>query len=213
MAHVLNLLLTLLRILIHRKYAQDNILILDVASLYQFLETFPVLSCVVSLNISIHLSLLHLLLDIALSILLTLVSQLLVQSKTTIRRSISRNLYAREIQVLTIGADTLQQVNKLLHRVILQLALAQLSLLNKELNVSFLLLLNNTLESICSLTGLCRSQCTMIQFAGSNNAIGNLYLRNTNNLLTYLSIENKVELTLLHSLLVRIASLHGVVST
>ena len=97
MAHVLDLLLTLLRVLIHGKHAENHLLVLNVGGGYQFLETFPVLGGVAGLNLTLHLGLLHLLLDIAFGILLTLVGQLLVQVKATIGRSVGRNLDIVEV--------------------------------------------------------------------------------------------------------------------
>ena len=82
--HVFDLLFAFLGVFIHRKNAQDDILVLDVRCGNELLETLPVLSGVVGLNILGKLGLLHLLLDITLGILLTLVSQFLVEGEATI---------------------------------------------------------------------------------------------------------------------------------
>lgn len=43
LTHILNLLLTLLWVLIHGEHPQNDILVLDIACLHQFLESLPVL--------------------------------------------------------------------------------------------------------------------------------------------------------------------------
>ena len=85
---VFNLLLTLLGILIHREYAQDDVLVLNVAGLYQFLESLPVLSGVFRIDIGVHLNLLQLLVHILLRHLLTLIGQFVVDAEAAIGRGV-----------------------------------------------------------------------------------------------------------------------------
>ena len=56
---VLDFLFSLCRILIHRQYAKDQFFILDVRFRNQFLETFPVLCSIFSVNRSVDLSFLQ----------------------------------------------------------------------------------------------------------------------------------------------------------
>ena len=83
-ADILNLLLTLLRILIHREHTQNDILVLDVRGTHQLLETFPVLGSIFRLKGSIGLCLLHLTLDIISGHVFTLASQTFVDVVATI---------------------------------------------------------------------------------------------------------------------------------
>ena len=79
------MLLTLLGVLVHGEYAQDDILVLDVGSLDQLLETVPVLSRVLGIDGSVgQLGLLQLLLYVLLGSLLALCGQLVVQVVATI---------------------------------------------------------------------------------------------------------------------------------
>ena len=53
----------------------------------------------------------------------------------------------------------------------------------------------------------------MIQLAGSNDTVSNLDGGNIDLLLTKLSIEGQIEFALLHSRLILVAGLHGVMTT
>ena len=162
---ILNLLLALLWILIHREHAQDDVLVLDIAGLHQFLESLPVLSRVLGIDGSIHLDLLQLFVHVLLRYLLTLVGQLVVDVEATVRRCEGLNLNILDGELLTtVGTDFLEQAYELLHGVVLQLALTQVGLLDEELDVGLLLLLRDALVGIRSNGCLSRCDGALIEF-------------------------------------------------
>ena len=91
---------TLLRILIHRKHTQDDILVLDIAGLHQLLEAVPVLSRVVGVDVGVHLQLLQFFVYIVLCHLLTLSGELVVQVHTTVGRGEGTHLDILQGQLL-----------------------------------------------------------------------------------------------------------------
>ena len=107
----------------------------------------------------------------------------------------------------------LQQGDELLYGTVLQLALAQLCLLNQELDIGLLLLCHHTLETILGYAALRLQQCFVPQLASGNHTISHLDGRNLNGLLANLGVKRQVELTLLHGFLIGEHGLHGVVST
>ena len=198
MTHILNLLLTLLRVLIHREHAQNDVLILDVRSPDQLLETLPVLRGIVRLHITVHLGLLQLLLYVVLRILLTLGSQFLVQSHTTVRRRVCRHLHILQCQILVVGTDALQQVHEFLHRAILQFALTQFSLLNQEADISLLLLGDGTLEGKGCRCRTGRGQRHTIQLTCGQHTVSQLQGCHLLLLVADASVELQPQLTLMH---------------
>ena len=75
-----------------------------------------------------------------------------------------------------VVVDLLQHLHELLHRVVLQLALAQVSLLDEELDVGLLLLLRDALVGILSDGRLGRGEGTLIEFRCGDDTISHLYL-------------------------------------
>ena len=88
LTQVFDLLFTLLWVLIHGQHAQDDVLVGDIAGLYQFLKSLPVLSSIFRTDTAFQLGILHLLANVALRVLLTLIGQFLVQLHTTVGRCI-----------------------------------------------------------------------------------------------------------------------------
>ena len=111
-----------------------------------------------------------------------------------------------------VAGYLLQHLHEVLHRVRLQFALAQLSLLDEETDVGLLLLFCDTLESVLSHAGLCRRYRLVIQFAGGNHAIANLDGRYMDCLVAHLGIKRQVKVALLHGRLIVESSLHRVVT-
>ena len=161
---IANLLLTLLRILIHRKHTQDDILVLNVTGLYQLLETVPILCRIIGIDIGIHLQFLQFLIHILLCHLLALSSQFVIEIYATVGRGEGRNLDIVKGQFLMVIVDLRQQLHEFLHRVVLQFALAEGSLLNEELDIGLLFLLIDALVAIESEGRSCRNQCLLIEF-------------------------------------------------
>ncbi len=213
LAHVLDLLLTLLRVLVHGEHAKDDLLVLDVAGLHQLLEAFPVLCGVLCGEGGLHLGELHLLLHVLLGVLLTLVGQLLVERHTTIRRCVCRNLYVVDVEGLLLLGDALEEAGELLDGIVLQLALAEVGLLDEELDGSIILLGVDALVGILRGAGLCVSRSRAIQLAGGNHAGSHLDSGHFHHFLADASVEGEVEVALLHGGLIGEVSLHGVVAT
>ena len=100
-----------------------------------------------------------------------------------------------------------------MYRVVLELALADVGLVDEELDVSLLLLLVNALESIRSDNTVLRSQCAAIELRCSYNAVGYLNSRNVVYLLALTSVECKVHVALLHLRNIVERCLHCVAAT
>ena len=83
---------------------------------------------------------------------MALVGQLVVELETTLGRSVSLDFHVLEVQAFTVLVDFLEQLDKLAYRVVLELALAQIGLVDEELDVGFLLLGLNALERVESQT-------------------------------------------------------------
>ena len=109
------------------------------------------------LYVGVNLSALKGVLYIFLRNVLTLVSQLVVELETSIRRSVCQNLNVFDVQALFVAVDLLEHLNELLNGVVLHLALAQVSLVDEELDLSLLLLSLHSLERVwcdaCSVSG------------------------------------------------------------
>ena len=82
--HVTNLLLTLVGILIHGEHAQDDVFILDVTGLHEFLETFPVFCRIATDDVGAHAFAEKLLVDIVFGRELTAVSQVIVEKQSAL---------------------------------------------------------------------------------------------------------------------------------
>ena len=149
------MLLAFLRILIHREHAEDNILVLDVAGLYELLESIPVLCGVLGIDIGVHLGLLELILHILLGSILALVSQLVVEVVSTLGRSEAQYVDVLDGQCLALAVDALEHLHELGDGVVLQLALTQVSLVDKELDLCLLLVGVDALEGVGSDAGTC----------------------------------------------------------
>ena len=81
-AHVADLLLALIGVFIHREHAEDNILVLDVAGLYEFLEAFPVFSGVAAHDVGAHAFAEELLVHIVFGSKLTAVGEVIVEQES-----------------------------------------------------------------------------------------------------------------------------------
>ena len=95
---------------------------------------------------------------------LTLACQLVVEFNTTIRRSVSENLYVLEVKSLLVVVDVLKQLYELLYRVVLQLALTQVSLVDEELDLRLLPLCANALECIGSDASAASCESILVKF-------------------------------------------------
>src|SRR3712207_2425156 len=149
-AHIANLLLTFLRVLVHRQHAKNHVLVLHVAGLDELLEAFPVLRGVMRVDVGLHLDVLELRFHVLLAVVLTLAGQLVIEAEATFGRRIGCHLDILDGQSLSVGIDTLEHSDKFLHAVVLQLALAQVGLIDEELHIGFLLLGVDTLERVGS---------------------------------------------------------------
>ena len=211
-ADVLDLLLTLLGVLIHGEHAQDDVLVLDVAGLDELLEAVPVLGGVLGIDIGLHLDALQLLVDILLGVLLTLGSQTVVDGEATIGRGIGRHLDILEVEALAVGIDLLEHLHKLLHGIVGQLALAEVGLLDEELDIGLLLLLVDALVGIGRDGGLSGDQRLLIQLGGGDDAFGDLYLGHLHLLVADAGQEGEVHIGLVVVGILEVG-LHRVVAT
>ena len=207
------LLLALLGILIHRQDAQDDILVLYVRGSHQFLEAFPVLSRIAGVDGALSFGLLHLLVHVVGRHVLTLAGQFLVDVEATVGRGVGRYLHAVQDAALLILGYLVQQAYKLLHRVVLQLALTQRGLTDEELHVGLLLLSDDALEGILGQGRLSRCQRALIQFGGGHDTRSHLHIGHYHCLLAYPGIERQVEIALLHLGLILEVALHRIAST
>ena len=198
-AHVADLALTLLRILIHLQDTQNYVLVLDVAGLDETLETVPVLSRIVGIDIlGIEFGSLDLFFDIAFSGILALVGQFVVEGVTTVRRGIGLHLNILQVQALTVGIDFLQHGEELLDRVVFQLTLTEIGLIDEEFDVCFIFLSLHTLEGIGSNTSAGVHQRLLIEFCRCQHAIGDFHGRHLYFLFSDTRIKREIHLTLLH---------------
>ena len=214
LAHVADLALTLLGILIHLQDAQDHVLVLDVAGFDETLEAVPVLSRIVGIDIlGIEFGSLDLLLDISLSSVLAFVGQLVVEGIAAIRRSISLHLHVLQVQALAVGIDSLQHGEELLDGVVLQLALAEIGLVDEELDIGFILLCFDALERVRCNASASVHQRLLVELCCSQHAIGDLHGRHIDFLLADTGIEGEIHLALLHIGHIVKGCLHRVAAT
>ena len=211
-AHVTDLAFALFGILVHREYAQDNILVLEVRSLYQLLEAIPVLCCVTSLDSSFHLVLLELSLNIAFTRGLTFCSQLIVDNETAFGRCVGVNFHVAQVQFFAVGVDFLQHLHEFGHRIVLQFSFAQVSLVDKELDVSLLLLRLYTLEAVGSDAKSVVGHSLAIELRCGYHAVRNLNGRQIHLFLSHSSIESEVEIALNHVWDIIKVGFHGIAS-
>ena len=91
-------------------------------------------------------SLLHLRFDVALRVILALVGQSVVVFEATLGRGISLDFHVLQIKTLAILINLAEHAYKLLDRVVLELALTDIGLVDEEFHVGLKLLLLNALE-------------------------------------------------------------------
>ena len=193
---VLDLLLALLRVFVHRQHAQDDVFVLDVAGFDQFLEAFPVLSRVFRIDRGVHLDFPEFLVDVLLRDFLTLVGQLVVDAETAVGRGIGRDFHVVEVQALTVVVDLLEHLDEFFHGVVFQLTLAEVGLLDEESDVGFLLFLRDTLIGIGRHGRLGRRDGAAVELGGGNDTVGHFYLRDGDLLGAQTGIEGHIEVGL-----------------
>ena len=76
------MLLALIGVFIHREHAEDDILVLNVAGLYEFLEAFPVFSGVAAHDVGAHAFAEELLVYIVFGSKLTAVGEVIVEQES-----------------------------------------------------------------------------------------------------------------------------------
>ena len=156
---------------------------------------------------------LQLLVDIAVGHLLTVLRQLVVESEAAIRRSVCSNLYILHVQALAILVDLLEHLDELLDRVVLQLALAEVGLVDEELDVGLNLLILDALETVGRDAGTGIVHGLLVEFRSSDDTIGDLHGRHIVFLVALACVEGEIHLACLHIRIVGEGSLHGVLAT
>ena len=213
LAHVTNLLLALLGILIHGEHAKDDVLVLDVAGLHKLLEALPVLGGVVCVDIGLHVGLLQRLLHVVFRHILTLAGEAVVVLETTLRRCEGLNLDILDGELLTtVGTDLLEQAYELLHGVVLQLALTEHGLVDEELHAGIVLLRLDALEGVGGYAATGLHHGLLVELARGDDTRGDLHGRYGDLLLSDASLEGEVHVALLHLRHIGEGSLHGVVT-
>ena len=117
--HVLDLVLANCRIAIHRKDAEDKVLVLEVGVGYERLEAFPVLTYALELRIGDILAL-HDLVPCLVGRLRTLVGELVVEGFSAVRRSISYDLGAGDVPS-GVSCDSVESCLEVLDGLVLEL--------------------------------------------------------------------------------------------
>ena len=74
-----------------------------------------------------------------------------------------------------VVVDLLQEAHELLDGVVLELALAEVGLLDEELDISLLLLLGDALVGIWGDSGIGGEHGALIELRGGDDAVGNLH--------------------------------------
>ena len=93
-----------------------------------------------------------------------------------------------------VVVDLLQEAHELLDGVVLELALAEVGLLDEELDISLLLLLGDALVGIWGDSGIGGEHGALIELRGGDDAVGNLHGGNLHLLLAQAGIEGEVHL-------------------
>ena len=142
-------------------------------------------------------------------------SEFVVQVKTTVGRSVSRDFEVFHQFAFLVGIDIFHKLVESLHGVRLQLAGTQIGLLDEEHDVGTLGLLDDTLESIFSISGVGVGQCVLHQLGSCNHAVSHLHSRDGHflSLLAHFGVKLQVELRLGHFRDVVERSRHRVVAT
>ena len=206
---VLDFFFSCFRILIHRDNSQHEVFILQVGSLYQFFEAFPVLSGVTSVNRSVNLHFLQLFSQIFTCVAFTAFSQAGVQFNTTVRRSVSRDF---DCYVLVRSfVCILNKFFPFFDCVRVQLLSTQVSLLDKEHDVCVVSFFDDTLEFVCC--NSCISSSCVSQFGCSDHTFSDFYIRQFNCLVLDLCVESQIQFRFLHFRFVSESRFHGYVST
>ena len=170
------------------------------------------MGCVTGIYVGGNLFFLQKPVYIFLTCLLALCCKFVVQFQTAVGRSISRNLHVVKLLAILISLDVAQSLDEILYRCLFQLRVTDFSLLNKELNACFLLLLQHMYECVGSNCGISRSKCAFEQFARGYYAVGYLYIGNLYGFLANLSVELQIKFALLHFGNILEGILHGIVT-
>ena len=128
-----------------------------------------------SVDVSVHLCLLQCVLNVLLRLVLAVACELVVELNAAVRRSVSLNLDVLYVVAFLVGVDLLEHLYELLNRVVLELALADVSLVDEELDVSLLLLSVYALESVGSDASGLRCNGILVEFRCSYNAVSHLH--------------------------------------
>ena len=211
-AHIANLSLALLGILIHVEDAEDDILVLNVAGSHDFLEAFPVLSGVLRINRSVEGDFLELRVHIVRSRSLTSGSYLLVEAQGTIGRSVCADFDIVESIRLLVSLDVAEHLHEVLDRSRRKFAGAYAALVDEILDLSILMLSDDLLISIGSHASVGTLDGAIDELAGGEHAVGHLHSRNVEGLLADSSVEGQIEFALSHLGEIVEGGLHGVVT-
>ena len=210
---VANLLLALFGVAVHRQHAEDDILILNVAGLHEFLESFPVLGGVAGVDVGIHIHLLQLATYVALGGILALFCQLGVELERTFGRSVSRNLDIVELIALLVVLNLAQGSEEVLHGNRLEFAGANIGLVNQIPDLCLLGLGDSVLVSVLAESHIGGSGCAAYEHRSGDNTVGHLNGVHLHRLVAYACIEGEVEFALLHGGLIRKGVAHRIVAT
>ena len=209
---VADLLFALLGVGIHGEHAQDDLLVLDVRSLDQFLEAVPVLGGVTLLHIGIDAVGLELLVYVVAGRFLAFFGQGGVDLDRAIGRSVGRHFDVVEHISLLIGLDGAEGLEEVLHRGGAQLTAAYVGLIDKVLDLRLLGLLDSILVSVGS--SFCMAGChgRVNKIGSGKHTIGHLYFRNFHLFLAECGLERQIEFALLHGGVIGEGVLHRVVA-
>ena len=136
---------SLSRVLIHCNNAEDQLFVLDVRFRNQFLETFPVLCSIFSIDRSVDFCFLQVFAQQLSCVVFAVFSKSSIQAYTTIRRSVCRNFDVADLLVSSFVYVSYFFVEFFSS---LQLAGTNVSLLDQEHDVSIVFFFDDTLESV-----------------------------------------------------------------
>ena len=200
---IANLLLALLGVLIHRENAENKLLVLDIALRHEVLETLPVLGreiCGQFAELS-DVILLELILKVSLSILLAVLGQTGVDVERPFGRCIRSDVYLLDF-LFGVAAGVLDLLIESEHLVGLKLAVADVGLIDEEVDIGVILFVDYALEFVGSQRG---SYGRSIGESGrGDHTVGNLDARKHILLVALAYIERKFKLAAHHLRLIGI---------
>ena len=209
---VADLLFAFLGVGVQGEHAENDVLVLDVGSLHQFLEALPVLGRVPLVDLGVELCLLQLLVHVVARRFLSFFGEGRVHLDGAFRRGVGRHFDVVQHEALLVRLDVAERLHELLHGGRGEFARADVGLVDEVFDLRLLRLLDGILVGVGRHGRVGRAHRAAHEFGGGQHAVGHLHGRHLHHLLAHAGLEREVEFALLHGGHIVEVVLHRVVA-